>query len=204
MSTPTIIAIQAPPGTDLRPTLPYLERSAKVEFRVPSVIYLDASADVSAKRLHKKLCLLRGMVESLLNIHVRIGAGSSKTVALVAARQASPGGITIVPPGDEAAFFERVVIDLLPGIGRRTAAYLRRRGVTTIGKFARLPQTAAIQLFGISGIVLREFSKGADPREVLPHEHKRRPLTGRRSLLSLFSSGGPYSTLGVVTGASSR
>ncbi len=200
----TIIAIQAPLGTDLKPTLPYLERSAKVEFRAPSVIYLDASADVSTKRLRKKLCLLRGMVESLLNVHVRIGAGSSKTVALVAARQAGPGGIMIIPPGDEAAFFERVVIDLLPGIGRRTAAYLRNRGVTTIGKFARLPQTAAIRLFGISGIVLREFSRGEDPREILPYQYKQRPLTGRRSLFSLFSAGGPYSTLGVVAGASSR
>lgn len=197
----TIIAIQAPLGADLSPALPYLQRAGTVELRTGSVAYLDAGTDVNTRRLRRKLFLLRSTLQALLRVTIRIGASSSKSVSLIAARQCAPGGITIVHPGDEPSFLNTMVIDLLPGIGRRTATYLRNRGVTTIGKFARLPQTAAVQLFGVSGIILREFSRGADPREVLP-ANKQQPLAlGRRSLFSLFASPPAYSTLAVRTGA---
>ncbi|MBI4092837.1 MAG: hypothetical protein HY420_02835 [Candidatus Kerfeldbacteria bacterium] len=197
----TIITIQAPAGADLSPALPYLDRAGDVEIRAPSLIYLNAGVSPSAKRLRRKLVLLRETVQALLNIHVRLGAASSKTVSLVAARHSPPGGLTIVPNGDEAKFLEAVVIDLLPGIGRRTATYLRNRGVNTIGKFARLPQTAAVQLFGLAGIILREFSRGADPRDVIPHSPPPAIKIGRGSLLSLFATPLTYSTLGVGAGA---
>jgi DNA polymerase-4 len=199
----TIIAIQAPAGADLSPALPYLERSGTVEFRWPSVAYVDAGPAVSTKRLHRKLVFIRATLQSLLHVPVRIGAGSSKLISLIAARQSASGGLTMVAPDTEASFLDRVVIDLLPGIGRRTAAYLRNRGVATIGTFARLPQTAAVQLFGVSGIILREFSRGTDPREVMPTTIKPRLISGRRSLVSLFNQSA-YSALGVGTGASSR
>lgn len=198
----TIIAIQAPLGADLSPALPYLERTGVVEFRWPSLAYIDAGSTTTAKRLHRKLVFIRAALQSLLRVPVRMGAGSSKLISLIAARQSGPGGLSVVAPGGESDFLDRVVIDLLPGIGRRTAAYLRNRGVATIGKFARLPQTAAVQLFGVSGIILREFSRGADPREVQPTT-KPRPVGGRRPLLSLFSQRS-YSALGVAAGASSR
>lgn len=132
----TIIAIQAPAGADLSPALSYLERAGKLEFRFPSVAYLDAGPAISAKRLHKKLVLLRAAVQALLSVPVRMGVGSSKLVSLIAARQSAPGGMTAVPAGEETAFLDKVVIDLLPGIGRRTATYLRNRGIETIGKFS--------------------------------------------------------------------
>ncbi|MBI4426291.1 MAG: hypothetical protein HY567_01835 [Candidatus Kerfeldbacteria bacterium] len=200
----TIIAIQAPLGADLTPALPYLERAGTVEFRWPSVAYVDAGPTATTKRLHRKLVLIRATLQSLLHVSVRLGAGSSKLISLIAVRQSAPGGLTVVPLGGETRFLDRVVIELLPGIGRRTAAYLRNRGVATIGTFGRLPQTAAVQLFGVSGIILREFSRGADPREVIPTATKHRPLSGRRSLFSLFSPPPNYrSTLGVATGANS-
>jgi len=197
----TIITLIAPPGTDFSPVLPYLQRSGVVEIQNSS-LHIDAGLDESAKRLRKKLLLIRATVQAILEIHVRVGAASSKSVSLIAARQAAPGGMVIVEYGQESTFLERVVIDLLPGIGRRTATYLRNRGVTTIGKFSRLPQVAAVQLFGVSGIILREFSKGLDPRDVLPSQPKLPVLTGRRSLFSLFGTAPGYSAVG--TGANAR
>lgn len=184
----TIITIQAPAGTELEKALPYLERSGVVEFRSPSVAYIDAGYEARTKRLRKKLLLLRATIETLLNVHVRIGAGSSKSVSLVAARQSSPGGITIVPKDEEAEFLEQVVIDLLPGIGRRTATYLRNRGVDTIGKFGRLPQRVTVRLFGVSGITLNEFSRGSDPRQVIPHMGKHDRQLAQQPPFSIFKN----------------
>lgn len=197
----TIITLVAPPGTNFGPVLAYLERSGAIE-QQGSILYIDAGAAVSSQRLRKKLLLIRSTVQAILGVHIRIGTASSKSVSLVAARQSAPGGMTPVDHGQEAAFLERIVIDLLPGIGRRTATYLRNRGVTTIGKFARLPQTAAVQLFGVSGIILREYSKGLDPRDVLPPQPKLPAITGRRSLFSLFGAAPTYSPAG--NGASLR
>ncbi len=191
----TIIAIQAPPGIDLQRALPFLERSGVVELPTSSVAYLDAGPEFHEKRLKRKLLFLRATLQALLNTAIRLGASASKSVSIIAARQSAPGGITMVRPGTEKRFLEGMVIDLLPGIGRRTATYLRHRGVTTIGKFSQLPQTAAVQLFGISGIVLREFSQGADPREVLPQRPRRPHLKGRRSLLTLFARENPPRSL---------
>lgn len=184
---PTIIAIQAPAGADFRPVLPYLERCGIVEVRSGSILYLADRGTGVDRRLQKRIALIQATVQSILNVRVRIGAASSKTVSLVAARQAIPGGITIVPSGTEQQFLDQVVIDLLPGIGRRTATYLRNRGVQTIGKFGRLPQTAAVQLFGLSGVLLREYSRGQDPREVMSRR-RTPPVLGRRSLFSLFAT----------------
>lgn len=194
----TIIAMLAPAGTDFGPVVPYLERSGSLEVQ-GSTVYIDTGSVVPNRRLRKKLLLIRATTQAILNVHVRIGSASSKSVSLIAARQSAPGGMTMVEHGDETAFLERVVIDLLPGIGRRTATYLRNRGVNTIGKFARLPQTAAVQLFGVSGIILREFSKGADPRDVVPHKKTDVLTGGRRSLFSLFGTAPGYSPIGATT-----
>lgn len=193
-----IITVIAPPGTELNLVLPYLERSGRVELQTASTIYLDAGAWTTSKRLRKKLLLIRSTLQAILHVPIRVGASTAKSVSLVAARQAGPAGIRIVEPGEEGVFLERIVIDLLPGIGRRTATYLRNRGVDTIGKFGRLPQTAAVRLFGVSGIILREFSRGTDPRDVIPDRQPSVRMTGRRSLFSLFGSSPNYSTLGAA------
>jgi len=183
-----IIAIQAPPGADLSPVIPFLKQCGTVELRTPSLAYVEVRPGVFVRRIRKQLLLIRGTIQALLRVSIRIGASTNKIVSLIAARQAAPGGMVIVPVGEESSFLESVVIELLPGIGRRTATYLRNRGINTIGKFSRLPQTAAVRLFGISGIVLREFSRGADPRDVLPTPMFRGSNVMPKSMPSHFSS----------------
>jgi nucleotidyltransferase/DNA polymerase involved in DNA repair len=182
----TIIAIQAPRTADFTPLLPYLERLGALELRLPSVVYIDAGRHVQGDRLRKKLVVLRSAMQAMLGVSIRIGAASSKAVSLIAARSSLPGGVTIVHPGNESTFLNPIVIELLPGIGRRTATYLRNRGIRTIGQFRKLPQHAAVRLFGTSGIVLHEYSGGSDPRQLIPSSTTYTPISGRQSLFSLF------------------
>lgn len=182
----TIIAIQAPRHTDCNATLPFLSKIGVVELKPSSLIFIDAGPFIGAKRLRSKLVMLRAALRTMLGVPVRIGAGSNKTVSMIAARRVLPDGILIVAEGREEAFLDRTVIDLLPGIGRRTATYLKNRGIRTIGHFKQLPQYAAVRLFGVSGVVLHEYSRGSDPREVIPTSLTRYDLKGRQSLLSLF------------------
>jgi len=192
----TIIAIQAPRSADFTPLLPYLERIGALELRLPSVVYIDAGKHQQDDRLRKKLVVLCSAIQTMLGACVRIGAASSKAVSLIAARSALPGGVTIVHPGDESAFLNPIVIELLPGIGRRTATYLRNRGIRTIGQFRKLPQHAAVRLFGMSGIVLHEYSGGSDPRQLIPSSSTYTPISGRQSLFSLFKPAAAHGALG--------
>ena len=194
----TIITIQAHRTADFTALLPYLERLGTVELRPPSVVYIDAGANPQPDRLRKKLVVIRSAIHIMLGASVRIGAGSSKTVSLIAARSSLSGGITIVNHGNEGAFLNPIVIDLLPGIGRRTATYLRNRGIRTIGQFRRLPQYMAVKLFGISGIVLHEYSGGSDPRQLIPSLSQRTAVRERQSLFSLFKPTPNHGLSGMV------
>ncbi len=189
----TIIAIEAPQTADFTKLLPYLERIGTVELRPPSIMYIDAGAPLHPKLLRRKLIILRAAIQTMLGLSIRIGAASSKSVSLIAARTSPSGGITIVNRGEESEFLNPIVIDLLPGIGRRTSTYLRNRGIRTIGQFRKLPQYAAVKLFGTSGIVLHEYSGGSDPRQLMPSTMHHETVRGRQSLFSLFKPTSPQS-----------
>lgn len=199
--TRTIIAIIAPHDVTMTHVLPYLNKLGAVELRQHAVLYVDLGRARDPRLLRSKLIMIRATIQTLLNGPIRIGAGSNKTVALVAARQTAPGGILVVPSGTESSFLDHAVIDLLPGIGRRTATYLKNRGVRTIGHFRKLPQFAAVQLFGISGIALHAYSRGSDPRDVMPHQLRTNAIRGRQSLFSLFGRAAQAPESFVVAGA---
>lgn len=52
-----------------------------------------------------------------------------------------------------------VPIEMLPGIGRRTAKVLRSLHVTTVGQFKKLPERVLIDLFGPTIIPVHKMVK---------------------------------------------
>lgn len=48
------------------------------------------------------------------------------------------------------SYSSTVPIQLLPGIGKRTAKVLRSLGILTVGQFKQLPESLLIELFGPS------------------------------------------------------
>src|SRR6185503_8930923 len=57
-----------------------------------------------------------------------------------------PGGMTVVPPGTEAAFLASLAVRLLPGVGPRAEARLRAAGVDTIGALAALAELEPVSV----------------------------------------------------------
>src|SRR2546428_8295837 len=82
--------------------------------------------------------------------HFRVGWGRGKFVAWVAATRAKPGGVFIVPPGEEGVFLASqpvAVLPLDPDAHRR----LRLLGLRTLGRLAALPEEAILSQFGRAG-----------------------------------------------------
>ncbi len=77
-----------------------------------------------------------------------------------------PNAITVVPPGKEAAFLAPLPISALWGVGTKTARYLRKLGVRTIGDLARWPEEYLGRRFGVNGWRLALYARGIDDSPV--------------------------------------
>jgi len=114
-----------------------------------------------------------------LGLSCSVGVATSKTLAKIASDHDKPHGITIVRPGQEAAFLAPMPVTALSGIGARTAERLRAAGLHTLGDIAALDDASAKQLVGSWGPELVLRARGIDDspvrstREVksVSHEH---------------------------------
>jgi len=80
----------------------------------------------------------------------------------------SPQKITVIEPGKEEEFMAPLDIQALWGVGPKTAAHLRQRGITTIGKLAALSDTDLKNYFGQHGESMRRRARGIDDTPIYP------------------------------------
>ncbi|MFL6012283.1 MAG: DNA polymerase IV [Gaiellaceae bacterium] len=104
-------------------------------------------------------------VHAATSLTCSLGVSTSKVVAKIASDHRKPGGITVVPSGNEARFLAPFDVRRLPGVGPKAEARLVPAGVDTIGALAVLGDAALRQLLpGSVGRVLRDRARGIDPR----------------------------------------
>ena len=109
---------------------------------------------------------IKQRVKDELGICASIGIASNKVVAKVASDLSKPDGLILVEAGKECSFLAPVLIDKLPGIGKKTEQILKGLGVNTIGELANMPLDTLKSHFGVFGEVLHQFANGIDDREV--------------------------------------
>jgi DNA polymerase-4 len=84
-----------------------------------------------------------------------------------------PNAVTVVPPGAEAAFLEPLSVNMLWGVGPKTAAKMAGYGIRTIGDLARHPAADLVRWFGENGRDMRRRASGVDDSPVTSeHEVK--------------------------------
>jgi DNA polymerase-4 len=92
---------------------------------------------------------------------------ANKLVAKVASDWDKPGGLTVVRPGEEAAFLAPLSVRVLWGIGPVTQTKLAEMGITTVGDLARVPETVLQERFGKQGDHMVRQAQGIDHRRVV-------------------------------------
>lgn len=80
----------------------------------------------------------------------------------------APQKITVIEPGKEEEFLAPLDIQALWGVGPKTAAHLRQRGITTIGRLAALSDTDLKNYFVQHGESMRRRAKGIDNTPIHP------------------------------------
>lgn len=118
------------------------------------------------------------VVSGVLPGDPRVGIGNSRFGAQVAA-VIGRGRLESIPVGDvaaEAAYLAPLSIRLLPA-DDETRDRLRVFGLTTIGQFAALAESAVVARFGAHGRMLHELARGMDGRPLRP----RKPIQQLRA-----------------------
>ncbi|MBF0559158.1 MAG: DNA polymerase IV, partial [Nitrospirae bacterium] len=76
-------------------------------------------------------------VQTELGITVSVGVSLSKVLAKIGSKHRKPHGLTMIPGGDIHLYLDRLHVENVWGIGRNTAAFLGKFGITTALQFAR-------------------------------------------------------------------
>jgi DNA polymerase IV len=108
---------------------------------------------------------VRTAVRAATSLTCSLGVAPCKVVAKIGSDARKPGGLTVVVPGQEAAFLAPFDVRRLPGVGPKAEERLRTAGVDTIGALAVLSDDDLRRLLpGSVGAVLRDRARGIDPR----------------------------------------
>ena len=110
---------------------------------------------------------IQARVEGEVGLSASLGVATNKLLAKVASDQDKPGGLTVVHPGDEAAFLTPLPVRVLWGIGPVTASKLAEMQVTTVGQLAGVPEEALRARFGRHGASMARQARGVDERPVV-------------------------------------
>jgi DNA polymerase IV len=105
-----------------------------------------------------------------------IALASNKYVAKIAAGTVKPAGVCFVPRGDEKRFLAPLPIDVLPGVGVKTAPLLREKGFHTVADIQQTPAHQMRSLLGEIGEHLFEIANGKGP-DVLTVEWERKSIS---------------------------
>jgi DNA polymerase IV len=125
---------------------------------------------------------LRSAVLAQVGLPITVGVARTKFLAKVASGVAKPDGLLVVPAEDELAFLHPLPVERLWGVGPATSEKLRRRGITTVGQVARLPEAALVFMLGrASGRHLHALAHNRDPRPVI-HRKRRRSIGSQCAL----------------------
>jgi DNA polymerase-4 len=109
---------------------------------------------------------LKKRVKDELSIIVSVGIAGSKIVAKIASDYSKPDGLIEVPPKGEAEFLSPLPIRCIPGIGEKTEPVLKKMGIDTIGKLAKIPADSLKRALGNYGEHLHFLALGQDDNPV--------------------------------------
>jgi DNA polymerase-4 len=157
------------------------QESPLVEQTSVDEAYLDLTPQVAewhesievARRLQKR-------VKDEVRLSASLGVATNKLVAKVASDYEKPGGLTVVRPGEEAAFLAPLPVRALWGVGPVTERKLAAMGVTTVGELCRLADEDLVLRFGRHGAEMARQARGIDGRAVIT-EHERKSVSQERT-----------------------
>src|SRR6185369_11129316 len=128
--------------------------------------YLDCSSFADYELATEKMQELKRTVHQTEGLTSSIGIGPNKLIAKIASAHRKPDGLTLIRPDDVEGFLSPLPIRVIPGIGRKTEAFLQARNFRTVRDLSVVPVDELVAWFGKWGRRLFESAHGIDDSEV--------------------------------------
>ena len=122
--------------------------------------YLDLSSLETMERAEAHARALKAAVREREGLTCSVGLGPNKLVAKIASDARKPDGLTAVPPEAVQAFLDPLGIRALPGIGPKTEAALRARGIATVAELRAVAREQLAEWLGRHGVDLHDRAHG--------------------------------------------
>lgn len=163
-----------------------MERLARLTPLVEKISIDEAFLDVSARPEAPETLArqLQATIRRELDLPCSLGVATNKLIAKIAntvgkgakGKDAPPSAITVVAPGQEAAFLAPLACSELWGVGPKTAQRLADYGLHTIGELAQRSPEEFERLLGKTGRDLVIRARGIDDRPVVT-EHEQKSIS---------------------------
>ena len=152
--------------------------------------YLDLSGTerLFGETLEATAHRIRETVLEQTQVSVSIGGGTRRMIAKLASGPAKPGGVFIVPPGQEADFMKGLDLADIPGIGPALVEALQKRGLVRVRDAVEVQQPWLERWFGARrGEWLYRRIRGMDSSRVDPRE-PRKSISSERTFFQDLES----------------
>ncbi len=116
-------------------------------------------AEARARQLKAKVLEAEGLTCS-------VGIGPNKLIAKIASDFKKPDGLTVIRPEAVEEFLAPLPIRAIPGIGPKSEAVLRQKGIRTVGDLRQVARAKLVEAFGRWGEDLFRKARGEDESEV--------------------------------------
>ena len=111
---------------------------------------------------------IKNTIKEKLGLTCSVGVAPVKFLAKVASDMDKPDGLTIIPPAEMAQFIERLPVQKVAGVGRKTFLRLESMGIKTLGDVNQFPPKMLLDHLGKFGQRLIELASGRDRSSVTP------------------------------------
>jgi DNA polymerase-4 len=116
----------------------------------------------------------KALVADAVGLPASVGIGPNRLIAKLASEHEKPNGLTVVTDGSVRAFLDPMPIEVLRGVGVRTAPRLRRLGLETVGDLRRTPlERLRRVLGGRHGTALHLQARGLADDRVEPSRQRK-------------------------------
>jgi DNA polymerase-4 len=119
---------------------------------------------------------LKQIVWDDFNLPCTIALASNKTIAKIAAGTVKPNGLCVIPHGMEKPFLAPLPIEVIPGVGKKTEAFLKKKGFRTVADLQAVSLQRLEELLGAHGVWLHRVVHGGGSEIVHP-EHVRKSIS---------------------------
>ncbi len=111
---------------------------------------------------------IKDAITEAVALTASVGIAPCKFAAKLASDHGKPNGLVVVTAAELVAFLAPLPIELLWGVGQKTAPRLHALGIRTMGDLAARDAAWVRSQLGDHGLHLRELARGEDDRAVVP------------------------------------